>query len=75
MFVDDVSFNGKSLVGEWKILPKIIKTFSEAPRLCMNEGKSILLDDGREDVITKEICDLFGVASSLVDEGFTYVGF
>lgn len=41
----------------------------------MNEGKSILLHDDREEVIKKEICDLFGVASIHLDKGFIYLGF
>ena len=41
----------------------------------MNEGKSILLHDDSEENVTNEICDLFGVASSILDDGFTYLGF
>lgn len=41
----------------------------------MNEGKLILLHDDSEENLTKDICVLFGVASSILDEDFTYLGF
>lgn len=67
--------SGESTVGEWRTIRDLIKSFGVVSSLCMNEGKSILLHDHSEENVTNEICDLFGVASSILDEGFTYFGF
>jgi len=55
-------FDGESTVGEWSTITDLIKSFGVVSSLRMNEGKSILLDDDSEENVTKDICDLFGVA-------------
>lgn len=41
----------------------------------MNELKFILLHDENEDNVMKDIFDMLRVASSILNDGFTYLGF
>lgn len=74
MFVNDLSFGKQSSIGEWNIMHRIINSFGNATGLCMNKGKYIKVCVDDDEATTKEIPDLFGVASICIDDGFTYLG-
>jgi len=54
---------------------KIIRKFGDALGLHMNEAKSILIQNGCQDALVKDIYGVPGVTYSHVDKGITYLDF
>lgn len=75
MFVDDILFGGQISIAEWSIFHKRIKIFGDTSELLINETKSKLIHNGKDESVLEEIRQLFGISSNHIDDGFNYLGF
>jgi len=75
MFVDDVLILGPGSIEEWFILKNILDSLCKALGMDINLHKSNFIHINVEDQTLTQIQDIFGISSTLLDNGFKYLGF